>query len=88
VGKPKPLARGDLIRVTWVDILESANENTDSAKPMERCSYGLFWAQEIRGPVECLITTTTIDKDGPQQQGYCVYPIGCVIKTEVIKRHK
>jgi hypothetical protein len=84
----KPLARGDLIRVHWTDILEDPVGDPTSAKPAERVSYGLFWAQEMRGPCECLVTSTTFDKDGPAQQGYCIYPMGNVLKIEVVKRHK
>lgn len=84
----KPPSRGDVVRVTWVDIQESATESPETCKPAERVSYGLYWAQEKRGPVDCLVTTTTIDKDGPHQSGYCCYPMGVVINVEVIKRIK
>ena len=84
----KPLCRGDLIKVTWIDALEDPVGNPDSAKCLERVSYGLFWAQEARGGHETLVTTTTTDPDGPHQQGYAAYPIGMVLKTEVIKRAK
>ena len=84
----KPLARGDVISITWVDIYEDPVGNPDTAKPAERVSLGRFWAQEERGGVSCLITSTTIDPDGPAQQGYCVYPMGCVVKIDIIKRHR
>ena len=82
------MARGDLIKVTWVDICEDNTGNPDLAKCMERVSYGLFWAQELRGGVPSLVTTTTIDPDGPAQAGWCCYPTGVVLKIEVIKRFK
>jgi hypothetical protein len=84
----KPPARGDVIKVHWQDIFEDPTGNPDAAKPSERISYGLFWAKEIRGAGECLVTTTTLDKDGASQQGYCIYPMGCVLKIEVVKRAK
>lgn len=84
----KPLARGDLLKVYWWDIFEDPTGNPDAARPCERVSYGLFWAQEIRGPGECLVTTTTLDKDGGAQSGYCCYPMGTVLKIEVVKRAK
>jgi hypothetical protein len=83
---PKPPARGDLVKVTWLDILEDSVGNPDAARPAERVSYALFWAKELRGPVECLVTTTTIDKDNSSQIGYCIYPFGCILKIEVVKR--
>jgi hypothetical protein len=82
----KPLARGDLIKVHWCDICEDPVGNPDAARPSERVSYGLFWSQDVRGPVECLTTTTTLDKDGASQSGFCIYPLGCVLKIEIIKR--
>jgi hypothetical protein len=85
---PKPPTRGDVIKVSWQDILEDPIGNPDAAKPCERISYGLFWARETRGAGECLITTTTLDMDNPSQQGYCVYPMGCILKIEVVKRAK
>jgi len=84
----KPLVRGDLIKVTWLDIQEDPVGDPNGARPSERVTYGLFWAQEVRGQVECLVTTTTIDNDSPHQSGYCVYPIGCILTMDVIKRAK
>ena len=84
----KPLVRGDLLKIHWVDIYEDPTGNPDAARPSERASFGLFWAQEIRGPVECVVTTTTLDKDGPAQSGYCIYPLGTILKIEVVKRAK
>lgn len=84
----KPLSRGDLIKITWLDCTEESTGNPETGKCIERVSYGLFWAQEPRGGHETLVTTTTIDPDGPHQSGWCAYPIGMVLKTEVIKRHK
>ena len=84
----KPPAKGDLVKVTWADIQEDPVGNPDVARPAERITYGLFWAHELRGTIDCLVTTTTIDKDGPTQQGYCCYPWGCVLDIEVVKRAK
>lgn len=82
----KPPARGDVVRVTWLDILEDPAGNPDTCKASERVSFGLYWAEEMRGPAKCLITTTTIDKDSTGQQGYCCYPIGCILNIDVVKR--
>ena len=83
----KPLARGDLIKVTWRDCTEDAVGNPDSAKCIERVTYGLFWNQ-TEGIEGTLVTTTTIDPDGPHQSGWCAYPNGMVVNVTVIKRAK
>ena len=88
MGKPKPLARGDLIKVTWLDATEDSVGNPDNLKCIERVSYGIFWERGLRGGHDTLVTTTTIDPDGPHQSGGCAYPWGMVLKTEVIKRYK
>ena len=82
----KPPARGDLLKVHWCDIYEDPTGDPSTAKPIERVSFGLFFAQEVRGPGECLITTTTLDKDGTTQSGYCIYPKGTILDIEVVKR--
>ena len=84
----KPPARGDLVKVTWRDVYEDATVNPELGKTIERVSYGLFWADELRGGHQTLVTTTTIDPDGPQQAGYCAYPRGMVLTIDIIKRHK
>lgn len=84
----KPLQRGDIIKVSWLDIQEDSVGNPDAAKPAARITYGLFWAQEIRGGIECLITTTTEDDDGHQQCGWACFPMGIVTKIDVIKRKR
>lgn len=78
----KPPARGDVVKVTWVDIYEDATGNPDTAKFIERVSYGLLWVYDE----EKLVTTTTIDPDDHYQQGWCCYPRGVVRNIEVIKR--
>ena len=79
-------SRGDLVEVTWVDIYEDATGNPDTAKLARRITYGLFWEERLDGDVPVLVTTTTLDKDGPAQQGYCIYPRACVVSLKVIKR--
>lgn len=79
-------ARGDVICVEWVDIYEDATGNPDAAKLAHRTSFGLFWDKRQEDGIDVLVTTTTIDKDGPSQQGYCIYPLACVRAMKVIKR--
>jgi len=84
----KPLARGDLLKVYWCDIVECPTGNPDTARPAERISYGLFWAEELRSNIPCLITTTTDDIGGNEDSGYCLYPRSNVLKIEVVRRAK
>lgn len=80
----KPPVQGDLIKVEWLDIYEDPTGNPEHAKYYTRASYGIFWAQDS----DKLVTTTTIDPDGPQNSGWCCYPVGTVKSIQVIKRHK
>ena len=84
----KPLKRGDLIKVTWTDIVECHTGNPATALPAVRVSYGLFFAEEMRGPCLCLITNTTDDGTDYDYSGYCLYPRSNVLKIEVIRRAK
>jgi hypothetical protein len=78
--------RGDVVCVSWVDIYEDATGNPDAAKLARRTSYGIFWDRRQEDGIPTIITTTTLDSDGPQQQGFCVYPAACVVSIKVIKR--
>lgn len=80
--------RGDVVCVSWVDIYEDATGNPDAAKLARRTSYGLYWDRRQDDGLEVIVTTTTIDTDGPQQQGFCVYPAACVRSLKIIKRAK
>ena len=50
------------------------------------CSYDLCWAEEVRGPCLCLVTTTTDDQGEHDQAGYCLYSRANVLKIEVVSR--
>lgn len=78
--------RGDVVCVSWVDIYEDATGNPDAAKLARRTSYGLYWDRRQDDGLDVIVTTTTIDTDGPQQQGFCVYPAACVRTLKIIKR--
>lgn len=80
------LLRGDLLRVEWVDIAEDPLGNPALASLARRTSYGLFWGFQESHGVACLVTTTTVDHDVSGQNGYVIYPVGCVRTVEVIKR--
>lgn len=82
----KPPTRGDLVKITWLDIIEDPGGDPETCKLAERTSFGLWWADEIRAGRETIITTTTIDRDSSHQSGYCAYPKGCVVGVEVMKR--
>jgi len=85
---PTDLQRGDLIQVEWLDVVEDSIGNPANAKPAHRTSYALFWERKSVNGSEILVTTTTIDKDVPDQQGWCAYPLGMVLSVRVIKRGK
>jgi hypothetical protein len=80
------LARGDLLRVEWVDIAEDPVGNPVVAQLARRTSYGLFWAFQESLGVPCVVTTTTVDHDVQGQNGYTIYPLGCIRNLTVIKR--
>ena len=80
------LVRGDLLRVEWVDIAEDPVGNPALAQLARRTSYGLFWAFQESLGVVCVVTTTTVDHDVQGQNGYTIYPIGCIRNVTVIKR--
>lgn len=78
--------RGDLIEVSWVDIVEACVDNPDDAALARRLTVGYFWAHKDDRGVPVLVTTATKDTDGHEQSGYCVYPRACVTAVRVIKR--
>ena len=80
------LLRGDVLRVEWVDIAEDPLGNPALASLARRASYGLYWGLQESHGLPCLVTTTTVDHDVSGQNGYVIYPLGCVRGVEVIKR--
>jgi hypothetical protein len=86
LSQPSDPIRGDLVEITWVDILEDATGDPDKSDLCQRVSIGWVWGQKQSHGMECLVTTTTRDHDGASQQGYCIYPRSCVLAMKVIKR--
>ena len=80
--------RGDFVEVRWVDTSEDPVGDPNKATLSHRVSYGIYWDQRTEGDLPVLVTTTTIDKDGPDQQGYCIYPMSNVTSLLVIKRKR
>jgi hypothetical protein len=80
------LQRGDLLRVEWVDIAEDPVGSPSTAQLARRTSYGLFWGLQDSHGFSCLVTTTTVDHDVQDQNGYVIYPLGCIRDVSVIKR--
>lgn len=78
--------KGDLVRIEWIDIFEDSIGNPEKAELARRTSFGLFWGNKNDAGVECVVTTTTIDKDDHIVSGYCIYPLSCVTKLTIIKR--
>lgn len=80
--------RGDIVGVTWLDTQESSVGNADNATLARRKSYGVFWEIKKDHNIDVLVTTTTIDEDGPEQQGWCIYPASNIESLEVIHRKR
>lgn len=80
------LVRGDLLRVEWADIVEEPLGNPATAQLARRTSYGLFWSIQDSFGFPCLVTTTTVDHDVQGQNGYVIYPVGCLRDLTIIKR--
>jgi hypothetical protein len=82
------LARGDLIECDWVDIYEDSTGDPDTISLPLRRSIGYFWSRTTDKNVNVLVTTTTIDSDVANQQGFCAYPEACIVAVKVIKRKR
>jgi hypothetical protein len=82
------LSKGAVLRVHWFDIYENPVGDTTKADVVTRTTYGVFW--EVKPSpsvgVDCLVTTTTEDPDGPSEQGFTIYPLSIVLRLEVIHR--
>lgn len=79
------MSRGDLLQVDWVDIYDNCVGDPRQAHLARRTSFGLFWELKDDSGVPSLVTTTTIDKD-PGQEGFVIYPLGCLVGVKVVKR--
>ncbi len=79
------LVRGDVIGIDWIDIAEDTTADADSASLARRHSIGVFWSTKLDDGIPVLVTTTTLDKEVEGQQGYCIYPVACVVKVKMIK---
>lgn len=85
----KPLRRGDVIRIEWCDVFEDFSGDPDRARLARRSSVGIFWYSGLDSGIPVLVTTTTLDNDGLENQnGYCVYPRHLVLNIEVLERAK
>jgi hypothetical protein len=82
----RPPAKGDLIRVDWLDIREDPVGDPDAAHLARRSTFGLFWERRTDDGVRVLVTTTTADEDNDLSVGYCIYPLCCVVRIRVLRR--
>jgi hypothetical protein len=80
------LARGTLIQLTWHDITEDSVGDPTKASMMTRHTYTLFWEQKVDKGLDCIVTTYTLDKESPAQQGWCITPLAVVDSIKVIRR--
>lgn len=87
--RKKDPARGKRIEVLWIDICEDSTGNPDEAQCVHRCSTGYFWGRKTVDyagiSTEQIVTTTTLDPDGHQQQGWCCYPVGAILGIRVLR---
>lgn len=78
--------RGDLVEVHWADICEAIGDHPDKAALAPRTSYGIFWERKVDDGIPVVVTTTTIDKDGPENAGWCCYLEACITKMIVLRK--
>lgn len=82
----RPPARGDVVRVEWVDIYEDPTGDPAHATLSHRSSCGMYYGESESHGVPVVVTTTTEDKDGDEHSGFCCYPKACVLALHVVKR--
>lgn len=82
------MEQGDIIEVHWWDIMEDPTGNPNKPAMVERATIARFWNWTSQSGTDWLVTTTTLDPDGPEQQGYCVYPKGCIKSIEVPRKKR
>src|SRR5512143_930595 len=82
------LERGTILRVEWEDVYEDPTASTRTGDVVTRSSFGIFWEQKTSPSTgsPLLMTTTTIDSDGPENQGFTAYPLSLIRELEIIRR--
>ena len=80
--KPKP---GDLIRVTWLDVVSETNGAAEAGDCTKYETVATFvkWRTGRHGRV--FITCETKDADTGEPAGYTAYPAGIVVGVELVK---
>lgn len=82
------LLPGTLIELVWVDITEDSVGDPRKAQLMVRHTFTLFWnLTDCRG-LDCIVTTYTVDKESPEQQGWCITPLAVVEEIAIIRKPK
>lgn len=82
------LAPGTLIELVWRDITEDSVGDPRKAKMMVRHTFTLFWDLVRDGGLDCIVTTYTVDKESPEQQGWCITPLAVVEDIAIIRKPK
>lgn len=81
------LKRGDLVEVRWLDIYEDVTGDPEQADVAPRVSIGYFWSMKDGAhELPVFITTTTMDIEASNQNGWCAYPLPCVVDVKIIRR--
>lgn len=73
---PKDLKRGSIIAYMWVDpCADPVGDTTKAELALRGPTYGVVWDVKKKSKGQsCLVTSNTLDTDGPTQQGYDIVP--------------
>lgn len=77
---------GDMLRITWWDIVSDAVGDMKDAKPALCQTLGHFWEYRGRGRSRSLVAGLTVFPKEAQEEprGWDVYPVGCIEMIEVL----
>ena len=79
------LKRGEMLKITWWDIVSDAIGDVKDAKPALCVTLGHFWAYKGRGRSRSLVAGLTLfPLEGEEPRGWDVYPVGCLESLEVL----
>jgi hypothetical protein len=80
------LKPGDMLKITWWDIVSDAIGDMKDAEPALCVTLGHFWKYKGRGPSRSLVVGLTLfpKEDDSEPRGWDVYPVGCIEKIEVL----
>ena len=80
MSKRKKPKRGDLVLVSWLDIVTDAHDDPTDADAMHFETVAKFWCWKRTKHGRVLVTTDSTALDG-SPYGYTAYPEGCIVKV-------